>query len=195
VTVTGTNLMRFAHGQIVELWGYLDGIGMMVQLGAIPAPPGPEPALKPLEADASTAPAAAKAAVRRFVAGFNRKDPEALAREYGDGYVLDFPGGPKAEGIAGIKQAAGEFIAAFPDLQFTVDDLVAQGGYVVWRWQMTATHKGNLGPFLASNKPVHLSGISLLRVHDGKIVEDRVRADMIGLLQQIGAIPAPPPHG
>jgi predicted ester cyclase len=106
--------------------------------------------------------------------------------------VLDFPGGPRGEGQAGIKQATSGFIAAFPDLTFTVEDLVSSGGYVVWRWNMTGTQRGDLGPFKASGKPVHLSGISLLCVRGGKIVEDRVRADMVGLLMQIGAIPAPP---
>jgi predicted ester cyclase len=56
---------------------------------------------------------------------------------------------------------------------------------------MTGTHKGNLGPFPASGKSVKLTGISLLRLREGEITEDKVRADMVGLLQQIGVIPAP----
>lgn len=194
VTISGNNVMRFADGKIVELWGHLDAIGLMAQLGAIPSPPGSAPVLKELTDDESVAPDAAKQVVRRFIEAFNRKDPKLLSRTVADDYVLDFPGGPRGERPAGLEQAATAFIAAFPDLQFTVEDLVSAGGYVAWRWNMTGTHRGDLGPFKASGKPVHLTGISLLRVRNGKIEEDRVRADMIGLLMQIGAIP-PPPHG
>jgi len=192
VTITGTNLMRFENGKIAELWGQLDAVGLMTQLGAMPPPPGAAPSTRELRDDASVTPDAAKEVVRRFVEAFNQKDPERLSREFSDDYVLDFPGGPRGKGIEGIKQATTGFIAAFPDLTFTVEDLVSSGGWVVWRWNMTGTHRGNLGPFQASGKPVHLSGISLICVRGGKIVEDRVRADMVGLLMQIGAIPAPP---
>ena len=132
-----------------------------------------------------------KAAVRHFIENFNKKDVETLAQVFTDDYVLDFPGGPTGQGVEGIKQATAGFMAAFPDLHFTIDDLFAEGERVAWRWTMTGTHQGNLGPFPASGKPVTLSGISLFRLRDGKIVEDKVRADMVGLLQQIGVIPAP----
>src|SRR5213592_4893230 len=122
-------------------------------------------------------------AVRRFIENFNKKDLEALPRDFADDYVLDFPGGPTGQGPQGLRQATEDFIVAFPDLHFTIDDLLAEGDRVAWRWTMTGTHKGNLGPFPASGKPVRLTGISLFKVRDGKIVEDKVRADMVGLMQ------------
>jgi steroid delta-isomerase-like uncharacterized protein len=164
---------------------------MMTQLGAIPPAPGTPPALGKFAPDASVAADEAEEIVRRFIDGFNNKDVDGLAREYGEAYVLDFPGGPRGEGVAGVKQATSEFIAAFPDLQFTVEDLFSSAGYVVWRWNLSGTHQGELGPFKASGKPIAIGGISLLKVRDGKIVEDRVRADMVGLLTQIDALPAP----
>jgi steroid delta-isomerase-like uncharacterized protein len=132
-----------------------------------------------------------KTVVRRFIENFNKQDVETLPHDFADDYVLDFPGGPTGQGREGIRQATSSFMAAFPDLHFSIDDLFAQGDRVAWRWTMTGTHKGNLGPFPASGKSVRLSGISLLRLREGKIVEDKVRADMVGLLQQIGVIPAP----
>jgi steroid delta-isomerase-like uncharacterized protein len=188
IRISGNNLMRFENGRIAELWGHLDAVGLMTQLGAIPAPPGEPPRLQPLTAAAGSDPAADKLVVRRFIDAFNAKDVARLAREFHDDYVLDFPGGPRGQGVDGIRKAATEFIAAFPDLQFSVEDMVSQGGYVVWRWNLRGTHRGPLGPFPASNRAVQTSGISLLHVRGGKIVEDRVRADMAGLLQQIGAL-------
>ncbi len=136
-----------------------------------------------------------KATVRYFIDHFNRKDPAALSQVFADNYVLDFPGGPQGEGVEGIRAATAEFVQAFPDLHFDTEDLAAEGDLVAWRWTMRGTQQGSLGPFAASGRPVTLTGLSLLRLADGKIVADRVRADMIGLLQQIGAIPTPEPTG
>jgi predicted ester cyclase len=57
---------------------------------------------------------------------------------------------------------------------------------------MTGTHRGLLGPFPVSGRSVRLTGISITQLIDGKIICDRVRADMVGLLAQIGAVPAVP---
>ncbi len=189
IDVTGTNVMRVdASGRIAEIWGQIDTLGMLQQLGVAPVGPPRDPH-PTTYAGAATPPAQAMDVVRAFMQRFNAHDPSAVAKLYGESYDLDFPGGPTGRGVAGIRKATADFIAAFPDLAFTVDDLFASGDIVVWRWTMTGTQRGALGPFAASGKPVTLTGISLLRVHDGVIVEDRVRADMVGLLQQIGVIP------
>lgn len=196
VSVTGTNLMRFEGGKIAELWGFLDALGMMQQLGVLPTQGEPRGRASVGPRDASP-PEAAKALVRSFVERFNAHDPEGLSRVFGEAYHLDFPGGPSGDGVAGVRRATTEFIAAFPDLRFGTDDLVAERGLVAWRWTLTGTHRGPLGPVPASGRPVRIDGLSLLRVQAGRIVEDRVRADVVGLMQQIGAMPSPagPPPG
>jgi predicted ester cyclase len=93
-------------------------------------------------------------------------------------------------GKDGIRRVTTEFRTAFPNLRFTTDDLFEERDRVAWRWTMTGTHEGPLGPFAASGRAVTLLGISLLRVRGGRITYDRVRADMAGLLMQTGAIPA-----
>ncbi len=85
-----------------------------------------------------------------------------------------------------------DFRTAFPDLHFTTEDLFGEDERAAWRWTMTGTHRGNLGPFPASGRPVRLTGISLFQLSDGRIVRDRVRADMAGLLAQIGVMPGSP---
>ncbi len=190
IAVTGNNLMRMRDRRIAETWGFLDMLGLLQQLGVAPAGP-PGPVLPARREGALSTPDAARDLVRGFVEGFNAKDVDALSRSYGETYQLDFPGGPPGEGLRGVREATGAFMVAFPDLHFSIEALVSDGRRVAWRWVMTGTQRGALGPFPASGKSVTLPGLSLFEVRDGRIVEDRVRADMVGLLQQIGAIPAP----
>jgi len=189
VRITGNNVMRLEGGRIVELWGQLDAVGLLAQLGVIPEPP-PEPPPEVLVGGGRPRGGGAEV-VRRFASKFNEGRLDAIADEYADSYVLDFPGGPTGRGKEGLRRAAAEFRAAFPDLHFSTDDLFEEDDRVAWRWTMTGTHRGPLGPFPATGRSVRLPGISLFQLQGGLIARDRVRADMAGLLVQIGAIPEP----
>ena len=79
---------------------------------------------------------------------------------------------------------------AFPDLKVTIDQLVEQGDKVVARWTSTMTHKGEFLGFPASGKKATITGTSIQRIVDGKIVEGWDNWDQLGLLVQIGAVPA-----
>jgi predicted ester cyclase len=76
-----------------------------------------------------------------------------------------------------------------------LDQLVA-GDKVITRWTMTGHHQGTLqselGPIEATGKAVTVNGITIDRVANGRIVERWHEADNLGMLQQLGAIPAPP---
>jgi steroid delta-isomerase-like uncharacterized protein len=188
VTITGNNVMQFLGGAIVELWGQLDAVGLLGQLGAIPGPaPDRVPDPRPPASDEG----GGADVVRRFVTKFNEGQLDSIADEYDETYVLDFPGGPTGRGKEGLRRATSEFRAAFPDLHFATEDLFEERGRVAWRWTMKGTHRGALGPFAASGRAVVLRGISLVHVRRGLVTYDRVRADMAGLLMQIGAIPTP----
>jgi predicted ester cyclase len=188
VNITGNNVMHIEKGAIRELWGQVDTVGLLSQLGVIPGPPSkklPEPS------PVASGEGGGADVIRRFVTKFNEGRLDVIADEYDEAYVLDFPGGPTGRGKDGARSATTEFRMAFPDLHFQTDDLFEERDRVAWRWTMTGTHRGALGPFAASGRAVTLLGISLLRVRGRRIVYDRVRADMAGLLTQIGAIPAP----
>ncbi|KAM3106993.1 ester cyclase [Phormidesmis sp. 146-33] len=86
---------------------------------------------------------------------------------------------------------------AFPDLKFTVEHMLAQGDTVVGHWTARGTHKGTplktlKGDIPAKGNPFVIDGISWIRIENGKFVEARINEDTLGLLQQIGALPAPP---
>jgi steroid delta-isomerase-like uncharacterized protein len=88
-----------------------------------------------------------------------------------------------------------QFIAAinnaFPDLHNNIVDMVAEGDKVAVRFDVIATHKGEFLGIPPSGKKVSFGGTAFLTIIDGKVSEEWATADMMGLMQQIGAIPAP----
>ncbi len=80
--------------------------------------------------------------------------------------------------------------AAFPDIQLTIDDQVAEGDKVLTRYTVRGTHKGEYAGVPPTNKQVTYTGMWLYRIEGGKIVERWGNNDRLGLLQQIGAIPS-----
>ncbi len=84
------------------------------------------------------------------------------------------------------------FRGAFPDARFTVEDMVAEGDRVAARLTMRGTHLGPLNGVPPTGRAVVVSGMSLERVADGRIVEGWNENDALGLLQQLGVLPPPP---
>jgi predicted ester cyclase len=78
--------------------------------------------------------------------------------------------------------------AAFPDVQLTVDDQIAEGDKVVTRWHCEMTHLGTLGSLPATGKRVTITGITIDRFEGGKIVEAWRSMDVLGLRLTIGVI-------
>jgi steroid delta-isomerase-like uncharacterized protein len=104
-------------------------------------------------------------------------------------YVYHAAGGFGDMDLAACKQMTLVFYTAFPDMHFTVEDLIAEGHKVVCRWTVRATHQGEFMGVPATGKVVTWTGISITRFAGGKDVEDWESFDMLGLLQQLGAIP------
>lgn len=99
------------------------------------------------------------------------------------------PGVP--QGLESGKMIHRGTIASFPDNHVTTEDLIAEGDRVVERWTMTMTHTGE--PFFgvpASGKKVTTTGTSIYRIANGKIVEHWANMDFLGVMQQMGMVPA-----
>ncbi len=82
-------------------------------------------------------------------------------------------------------------LEAFPDSQLPVEDQIAEGDKVVTRWTCRATHTGEFQGMPPTGKYTTMTGTTIFRIANGKLVEGWTNADMLGLLQQLGAIPAP----
>jgi steroid delta-isomerase-like uncharacterized protein len=91
-------------------------------------------------------------------------------------------------GRAGFKLLIGMFRSAFPDYKDTIDDLITEGDKIVVRWTFRGTHKGAFQDIPPTNKLVTTNGISIFYVSAGKITDDWTTIDMLGLLQQLGAL-------
>ena len=72
-----------------------------------------------------------------------------------------------------LKQAIRELRSGFPDFTVSVDDVVAQGDRVAYRWTMTGTHQNEYEGLAATGKTLTATGMTFLRLQDGLIVEDR----------------------
>src|SRR3954453_156671 len=90
----------------------------------------------------------------------------------------------------GMRQYNIQYFQAFPDMDITVDGMIAEGDWVAVYYTGTGTHQGELLGIPATGKQVSASAILSLRIVDGKIVEDRLDGDKLGLLQQLGVIPS-----
>ncbi len=97
----------------------------------------------------------------------------------------------QAPGLKGLKQAWTMALTGFPDLQFTVEDMIAEGDKVAVRLSHGGTHQGVFMGVAPTGKEARWTGNSIFRIADGKIVEGWVEGDHLGLMQQLGAIPAP----
>jgi steroid delta-isomerase-like uncharacterized protein len=86
-------------------------------------------------------------------------------------------------GFAGAKRAVQGALDAFPDGQWTVEDLIAEGDKVVIRWKLQATHEHEFRGIAPVGKPVTIAGITILRIADGKIAERWVNWDSMALRQ------------
>jgi steroid delta-isomerase-like uncharacterized protein len=94
-------------------------------------------------------------------------------------------------GREGAKQLFSTLYQAFPDLHFTIEDQIADGDSVVTRWTATGTHNGEFQGIAPTNKPVRMTGTDIDRIANGKVVECWSTTDDLGLLQQLGVVPAP----
>ncbi len=128
-----------------------------------------------------------KAVVRRFNEALWRGD-EATARDtLAPDCTFHRIGGP--DEILGIFRS---FRNGIPDLSGTIEEMIAEDDKVVTRWTMRGTHKGEVpgpsGPLPPTVNSITYTGITINRVVNNKIVEDRFEADYYGLMEQLGGL-------
>lgn len=93
------------------------------------------------------------------------------------------------QGVEGVRQLLTRYHTAFPDLKFTIEDMITEDDKVAIRLTMTGTHKGELLGIAPSGNRVDVMTIAIYRFDGGKIVETWGVRDNLKLMQQIGAMP------
>jgi steroid delta-isomerase-like uncharacterized protein len=90
-----------------------------------------------------------------------------------------------------VKDHLTSLRGAFPDLAFDIEDMVSDGDSIVVRWTVRGTNTGDYFGMPATGKPIEITGMNTWRTRDGKAIEGWVNRDDMGLLQQLGVVPAP----
>ena len=105
------------------------------------------------------------------------------------------PGNPEPlRGPAGFLAIVEMMRGGFPDIQWTLEDMVAEGDKVAARFTIRGTHRGPFFGVPPTGKAIVGQSTSFYRLAGGQIVEDHGLPDMLGILRQIGAVPTPASH-
>jgi steroid delta-isomerase-like uncharacterized protein len=133
-----------------------------------------------------------KQIVKRFLNDLWSQGNLAVANEIiAANHVQHDPATPNfGKGPDGAKQIVTLYRSAFPDLHFTIDQIVDGEDFVTTRYTARGTHKGELRGIAATNKSAKVEGIFISRISRGKIAETWVVWDALGLMQQLGQVPA-----
>ena len=145
-------------------------------------------------ADATTAaPVPGEISRRLFEAGFNEGKLELVVQYVSPDAVNHDPAEtPDLRSLRGpevFKRTVQMYRAAFPDVHVTVDDVIAADDKVVLRWRSEGTHRGELEGLAPTYSRGTVTGISIDRWEDGKVVESWTEWDNLGLARQLGAAP------
>ena len=133
-----------------------------------------------------------KIVVRRFFAELLSTDNLAVADELlSPDFYFYFAGSPEPIDRESYKVFLAARRGAFPDRRFVVEDMIAEGEKVSARFTMRGTHKGELRSIAPSGREVTMTGIDMIRLEEGKMVEDRVEVDQLGMMRQLGVIATP----
>jgi steroid delta-isomerase-like uncharacterized protein len=132
-----------------------------------------------------------KVIVRRLIEGFNTGDLALLEETVAPQYLNHHPFPGQQPGLDGLKELLTAFRRSFPDLTFTIEEMVAEQDYVTERVSWRGTHRAEFAGIAPTGRTVTVSGIEMFHIADGKIIESWIHHDLLALFQQLGAIPTP----
>jgi steroid delta-isomerase-like uncharacterized protein len=135
-----------------------------------------------------------KTIVRRFLdEAWNNQDLTILDEVIADdlvGHDPNVPGG-EVRGREALKDVLRQARAGMPDARIEIEDVLGEGDRTLTRFTVYGTHRGDLFGIPASGRQVRVATLLVSRFAGARIVEEWAIKDMLGLLQQIGAIPMP----
>jgi steroid delta-isomerase-like uncharacterized protein len=130
-----------------------------------------------------------KALVRRFYdEAWDQGKLDVIDEVFAENYVRhDLRSTEPLPGVEGMKRITADFRAAFPDLRFAVEIMVAEDEFVAARWTASGTHLGAWGVVEPTGRIATFSGVNIFRFRDGKVAEIWNHRDDLGLMEQVGA--------
>jgi predicted ester cyclase len=132
-----------------------------------------------------------KEIVRRFFDLISEGRTSGVEDIVSPDWVNNDPSLPPMRGLDGARQLITLFSTGFPGARVKIINLIAEGDTVAGYFTFDGEHKGKFLDFPPTGKKVSAYGCGLFRIHDGKLIENRVVFDALGLMQQIGVVPIP----
>lgn len=128
-----------------------------------------------------------KQLIRRFVEeAINQQNAGAIDEIVAQDFVEHVPFPGQGPGREGLKYAVAALLSGFPDMQWTIDEQVAEGEKVVSRFTMRGTHHGEFLAIPPTGKSIEVWGIVIDVVRNREFAESRIILDMMGLMHQLG---------
>jgi steroid delta-isomerase-like uncharacterized protein len=118
---------------------------------------------------------------------WNKKTPALIEELYGTNCIIHTPDGA-LHGIEGAKQLYAAYTTSFPDVHFTIEDIIAEDDRVAVRYIFHGTHRGALRGIPPTGKHVTVVGSVFFRFADGKLIEQRGLWDSLSFMQQLGVV-------
>jgi steroid delta-isomerase-like uncharacterized protein len=130
-----------------------------------------------------------KAVVRRFYEeAWDQGMFDVIDEVFAENYLRHDLRPSQAEpGPEGMKRITADFRAAFPDLRFEVEIVIAEEEFVAARWTASGTHTGQWGAVEPTGRRATFSGVNIFRFANGRVAELWNHRDDLGLMEQVGA--------
>lgn len=128
---------------------------------------------------------------RRYAAVLESGSVAGADGLFSDDFQFHPPGSPSPLTVDGWKHFTSLFQAAFPDLRYVIEETVAEGDEVGELLRFEGTHRGEFQGIQPTGKRVSFSGMSIMRMEDGRIAELWGQFDAMTMLQQLGALSQP----
>ena len=130
--------------------------------------------------------------VRRFVDEvITQGNIDAAGQFAWEDVVEQVPLPGQGPGLEGLKDILRAMRAGFPDIVFAIQEQISEGDKVASRFEWTGTHRGEFLGIPATGRPVRVWGMVIDRLVEGRIKETRIIMDTMGMMIQLGVIPAP----
>jgi steroid delta-isomerase-like uncharacterized protein len=131
-----------------------------------------------------------KRAMLRFTDFINIASEKLAEELISPSAVFHVPGRAEpVRGPAGYLEVIGMMRGGFPDIQWTLEEMIVEGDMVAARFTMKGTHRGSFFGVPPTGKVIKVQAMNFYRLSGGKFVEERAQPDLLSLLQQIGAVP------
>ena len=128
--------------------------------------------------------------ITRFERAFRAGDQATIDELCDPGLVDHNPAPDQEPTLAGFKQKIAGYCALFPDLEEDLQDIVASGDTVATRWVITGSLQQDFMGIPATGQAIRVEGMNFYRLKDGRVTDIWTQFDAVGMMQQLGAIPA-----